>query len=88
MARQQGDGLLSLSDKGVGISGTRVKRPALDKLMADARRGLSLAQLAKTYSTSRATVHRVLRQANGASTKTLVHTRLHVVENALAESAD
>ncbi|MCI0720194.1 MAG: hypothetical protein L0338_14675 [Acidobacteria bacterium] len=56
--------------------------------MPDARRGLSLAQLARAYNTSRGTISRVLQQANGVGSKTCPHTPLQVVESTLLESAD
>ena len=74
------------------IEGRRLGRPPLrldhDAILRDRRRGLSLAQLAKTHHASRGTISRVLRQANGAGTKTLVHTPPEVVESTLLESAD
>lgn len=40
------------------ISGVKARRPGLDALMADARRG----QIARTYGISRATVHKLVHE--------------------------
>jgi len=69
--------------------GRRLGRPPLEldreAIRRDRERGRSLSEIAEAHRVSRGTVSRVLR---AACTKTLVQTRLQVVENALAESAD
>jgi predicted site-specific integrase-resolvase len=60
MAAQRGYAIVNeYTDR---ISGVKAKRPGLDQMMADARHGKSIRQIARDHSISAATVQRVLRK--------------------------